>query len=126
MIEFILNIPYTIIGLVIGVVSIPIKISHIYNLRYAIILNVRSLWWTFSYAKNARAATFGNVVLLGPLVEDKDLEHELVHIEQFMRMPLIFPLLYYWELFNKGYRKNKYEIEAYTKAGNVYKLSEKR
>lgn len=63
----------------------------------------------------------GHVVLLGPRLEDKDLEHELVHVVQYQRMPLIHPVLYIVELIRKGYRNNKYEIEAYQKAGNIYK-----
>jgi len=73
------------------------------------------------YLKNARAMSIGHVVLLGPEIEDKDLEHELVHVEQYIREPIIHPILYYIELLGKGYRKNKYEDEAYKKAGNIYK-----
>jgi len=71
--------------------------------------------------KNARAMAIGSVVLLGSNALDKDLEHELVHVEQSQRMPFIFPILYYIELFRRGYRNNKYEYEAYSKAGNAYK-----
>jgi hypothetical protein len=45
--------------------------------------------------KNARASAIGHVVILGPNLEDKDLEHELIHVEQYERMPLIQPFLYY-------------------------------
>ena len=71
--------------------------------------------------KGARAMAIGNTVLLGPTIEDHDLEHELVHVTQYQRMPLIYPILYHVELFRKGYRNNKYEDEAYRIAGNVYK-----
>ncbi len=71
--------------------------------------------------KGARAAAMGHVVLLSPLTEDKDLEHELVHVDQYQRLPFIQPFLYYFELLRKGYRNNKYEVEAYEKAGNIYK-----
>ena len=71
------------------------------------------------YLKDARGMAIGNIVLLGK-AEIKDLEHELIHVRQYQRYPLIFPVLYYWELFTKGYRKNKFEDEAYRKAGNNY------
>ena len=73
--------------------------------------------------KNARAMTIGHVVLLGPNLENKDLEHELVHIEQYQRAPIIHPILYGLELMRRGYRNNKYEEEAYRKAGNIYKIN---
>ncbi|TSC68947.1 MAG: hypothetical protein G01um101456_410 [Parcubacteria group bacterium Gr01-1014_56] len=73
------------------------------------------------FMKGGRAITIGHIILLGPNTEDRDLEHELVHVEQFTRMPLIFPILYYIELIKKGYINNKYEKEAYQKARNVYR-----
>jgi hypothetical protein len=120
MIGFILNIPYTIVGLIVGLISLPTKINFRVN-PYAIILNVTKFWWVFGYMKNARAMAIGHVVLLGPNLEDKDLEHELIHVEQHEKMPLIQPIFYYTELVRKGYRNNKYEDEAYRRAGNVYK-----
>ena len=120
MIGFILNIPYTLIGLIVGLVSIPTSIEFRKN-PYAIVMNIKKFWWVFGYMKNARAMAIGHVVLLSPTIEDKDLEHELVHVRQHERMPLIQPILYYIELFRKGYRNNKYEDEAYRVAGNIYK-----
>ena len=121
MIGFILNIPYTIVGLLVALISIPTSKIGFETNPYAIVLNVKRLWWVFSYLRNARAMAIGHVVLLGPNLEDKDLEHELVHVEQHQRMPLIQPVLYQIELMRKGYRNNKYEEEAYRRAGNVYK-----
>lgn len=121
MVGFILNIPYTIVGLLVALVSIPTKKMGLETNPYAIILNVKRFWWVFGCLKNARAMAIGHVVLLGPSIEDKDLEHELVHVEQHQRMPLIQPILYQIELMRKGYRNNKYEDEAYRRAGNVYK-----
>ena len=120
MIRFILNIPYTIVGLIIALVSMPTGIKFRKN-PYAFILNVKKFWWMFGYMKNARAMAIGHVVMLGPNLENKDLEHELIHVEQHQRMPLIQPILYHFELMRKGYRNNKYEDEAYRRAGNVYK-----
>ena len=117
---FILNIPYTLIGLIVGILSIPTGIGF-RKKPYAIVMKIRSFWWIFGYMKNARAMTVGHVVLLSPKIEDRDLEHELVHVQQYERAPLIHPILYYSELFRKGYRNNKYEDEAYRIAGNIYK-----
>ena len=120
MIGFILNIPYTVVGLVAGLVSIP-KIIELREKPYAIVLKVKSLWWALGYMKGARAVSIGHTILLSPKIEDRDLEHELVHVQQYDRAPLIYPILYYIEFIRKGYRKNKYEDEAYRIAGNVYK-----
>ncbi|GMU74262.1 MAG: hypothetical protein AMXMBFR44_4590 [Candidatus Campbellbacteria bacterium] len=62
----------------------------------------------------------GNVVQLAPTADEKDLEHELVHVKQYERAPLIHPLLYFIETLRYGYKQNKYEVEAYEKAGNLY------
>ena len=119
MIGFLLNIPYTIIGLIAGLVSIPIKLEFGTN-PYAFVLNVKKFWWVFGYMKHARAMAIGHVVLLSPNIENKDLEHELIHVFQYEQAPLIHPILYYVELFRKGYKNNKYEEEAYRLAGNIY------
>ena len=61
------------------------------------------------------------MILLGPHLEPGDIEHELVHVEQYYREPFIHPFLYVCQSMKYGYRNNKYEIEAYERAGNVYK-----
>ncbi len=71
--------------------------------------------------KGVRAITNGHVIQLGPLEREKDLEHELIHVEQAEREPFIHPLLYLVESRKHGYRQNKYEDEAYTRASNEYK-----
>ena len=120
MIGFILNIPYTIVGLMIALVSVPTGVKFRTN-PYAFIINIKKFWWAIGYIKNMRAMAFGNLILLGPNLENKDIEHELIHVEQFQRIPLLLPVLYYIESIKKGYKNNKYEIEAYQKARNVYK-----
>lgn len=119
MIAFVLNLPYTLVGLLVGIISFPTGIKVVSP--RAVVMTVKKLWWAFGYMKGTRAATIGHVVLLGPSSEKGDLEHELVHVAQYERMPMIYPFLYYAELLRKGYRKNKYEAEAYRKAGNMYK-----
>ncbi len=121
MISFILNLPWTLLGLLVGVVSIPVDLQS--NRRpLALVFNVKSFWW-YTWQpkmKGARAMAIGHVVLLGPNVLEHDLEHELIHVEQAVRIPLIHPILYTIESFRKGYRENKYEKEAYGRAGNLY------
>lgn len=120
--NYLLNLPWTLLGLLSSLLSLPKKVTLNKSPR-AVVVSVQSFWW-YSWLpgmKGARAMAIGNVVLLGPNILDKDLEHELVHTEQFNREPLIHPLLYSYQTFKHGYRNNKYEKEAYDKAGNVYK-----
>ncbi len=121
MISFILNLPYTLVGILMGILSVPNGFEIKRQVSYALILHVRSFWWAVGYMKGTRAATIGHTVLIGVQSQTGDLEHELVHVEQNHRRPLIQPILYYIELFRKGYRNNKYEEEAYRVAGNVYR-----
>jgi hypothetical protein len=103
-----------------ALVSVPTSVRW-HSRPYALVFTVKNFWWATGYMKNMRAAALGHVVMMGPNIEDKDLEHELIHVEQYQRMPVVQPLLYYVELFRKGYRNNKYEDEAYRRAGNIYK-----
>jgi hypothetical protein len=120
MISFILNIPYTVIGLIFSLVS-GVQSIEWDSESPAYIVHIKRFWWAFGYMKSVRAMTIGHVVLLAPNRETLDLEHELVHVKQYQRMPVIFPVLYYLELIRKGYRNNTYEEEAYRVAGNIYK-----
>jgi hypothetical protein len=52
--------------------------------------------------------TLGSVTLFGPKLLNNDLEHELVHIKQHKREPLIHPILNFIETLRHGYRQNKY------------------
>ncbi|MEK7135093.1 MAG: hypothetical protein AAB780_00100 [Patescibacteria group bacterium] len=115
-----LNLPYSLVGLVLAAISLPVSMET-RSIPPSLIIKVKNFWWAFAYFKNARAMAIGNVVLLSPKTEVGDLEHELVHVEQHQRAPLIQPFLYSWELFKNGYRNNKYEKEAYERAGNTYK-----
>ena len=120
MIGFILNIPYTVIGLFAGIISIPTAIA--WKTRpCAVILKVKSFWWAIGWMRGARAMTIGHAVLLSPKIKNKDLEHELVHVQQHQQMPIIQPFLYLIEVFKSGASpRNKYEAEAYRIAGNIY------
>lgn len=120
--NYLLNLPWTLLGLLCSLLSLPKKVILNRNPK-AFVVSVQSFWW-YSWLpgmKGARAMAIGNVILLGPNILDKDLEHELVHTEQFNREPLIHPILYWYQSFRYGYRDNKYEKEAYKRAGNLYK-----
>ncbi|MBI2641067.1 hypothetical protein HYW87_00525 [Candidatus Roizmanbacteria bacterium] len=120
LILFILNLPFTLTGIV------PIILSGPYDLRLmknpsTLVFKVKSFWWSFGYMKNARAMTIGHIILLGPKVLNNDFEHELIHVKQCERYPMIYPLLYLYELLKNGYRKNRFEDEAYSLSKSVYK-----
>lgn len=119
---FILNFPWTLAGFISALFSIPTKFA-ISRQPFAVVVSVKSFWW-IQYKKGykgVRASAIGQIILLGPKADEKDKKHELVHVEQHIRRPLIQPFLYAWENHKRGYRKNKYEVEAYTKSGNHYK-----
>lgn len=121
LIALILNIPWSIILLLASQLSKPLKVE-IDKTSFSIIIYVRSFWW-YSWVpaqKGVRGMTLGNVILLGPKLLPKDLEHELIHIEQHQREPFVHPILNGLETLRHGYRQNKYEDEAYTRAGNRY------
>lgn len=127
LIAFIINLPWTLILLIAGILSLPRKIA-IHHRPFAIILSVRSFWWYYwlPSKRGVRAMTLGSVVLLGPALLDKDLEHELVHIKQHQREPLIHPILSQIETWRHGYRQNKYEDEAYATTNSTYIGNHKR
>ncbi|MFY9457547.1 MAG: hypothetical protein WAP23_01270, partial [Candidatus Spechtbacterales bacterium] len=62
MIGFILNIPWSIIGLLGGLVSAPKSIRW-HTKPYAVVMEVKSLWWATGYMKGARAMAIGHVVI---------------------------------------------------------------
>ncbi len=121
LLSFILNLPWTLTGVLCALISFP-KNIEINKKPFAFVLTVRSFWWyvLLTKSKGVRAMALGNSVLLGPHIFLKDLEHELIHVKQAEREPFIFIFLYYIELFKHGYRKNKYEDEAYSTTGSIY------
>lgn len=119
-VAFVLHIPYTIFGLIVSLFLLPNSI-RLNRKPFALIIKVRRESFGFGYMKGWRGMTVGHVVILNPREEEKDLEHELIHVEQQIRTPLIQPVLYTIELLRKGYRNNRYEEEAYSRAGNTYK-----
>jgi len=118
MIPFILNLPWTIIGLLAAIPSGP-KSFSISRKPFALVIQVRSFWWCswLPGYKKMTGLTAGSVVLV---TDENTLAHELIHVEQFVRVPLIFPILYIWDYIKHGYQQNKYEAEAYDRSGSRY------
>lgn len=117
---FLLNLPYTLTGLVPLILSIPYKVQVIKK-PIAFVFKVKGFWWAFGYLKNARAMTIGHIILLGSKELKNDLAHEIIHVKQCERYPIIQPFWYLYELFKNGYRQNRFEDEAYTLSKSVYK-----
>jgi hypothetical protein len=120
-VAFVLNLPWNIIGLLLALCSLPYRIV-LNKEPLAAIIYVRSFWWQtwLSSHKSVRASSIGNFVLLSKKLLSKDIEHELVHVRQYEQRPFIQAFLYMAETLRHGYKNNKYEIEAYEKAGNMY------
>jgi hypothetical protein len=116
-----LNLPWTLVGIVASILSLPRKVI-VFNNPKALIFYVKGFWWYFWHPKRKyiRGMAIGNVVLLGPLEMKNDLEHELVHVKQFDKEPFIHPFLYEYQNWKFGYKNNKYEKEAYESTGSVY------
>jgi hypothetical protein len=77
--------------------------------------------WLPGFMPDVRGITLWNTIYLKErwcpiLAEDPDLVgllvHELVHVGQFRRAPLLFPLRYLWDLARVGYWKIPAEQEA--------------
>ena len=116
-VRFILNLPFTLTGVIPVLLSIPYQMK-ITRDPLAFIFYVRSLWW-FPKRKS-RAKAIGHIILLSPKELKNDLEHELIHIRQCEQYPFIFPFLYAYETLTKGYRMNRFEDEAYKLTHSVY------
>ncbi len=94
-IAFILNLPWTLLGFLLMIISLPYKVDF-KKQPLAIIFYVKSFWW-YSWLpskRRMRGITNGHVIQLGRLEEKGDLEHELIHVEQAIREPFIHPFLY--------------------------------
>jgi hypothetical protein len=70
--------------------------------------------WLSGLAGPAAAVTLGRTIVVHPDVQltRRLLQHELVHVRQWQRRPLTFPLHYTWMHVRHGYRANPYEVEA--------------
>ena len=117
---FMLNLPHTSTGIIPALLSGPYKFRLNKN-PIAFVIYVKKFWWVFGYMKNSRAMTIGHIILISPKELKNDFEHELIHVKQCERYPFIFPFLYLYELIKNGYRKNRFEVEAYALSGSIYK-----
>lgn len=116
---FILDLPFTLIGLVPAILSGPYHFTLNKN-PYALVFKVRKLRGLITVSKKARAATIGHTILLGPRELKNDLEHEIIHVKQAERYPVIYQFLYLYETLKYGYRQNRFEDEAYRLSNSVY------
>lgn len=120
MISFVLNIPYTILGLIVALFLSPARLSQTTDPRALVFHVRRAALFDAGYMKKWRGMTIGHVVILNSRAEGGDMEHELIHVGQYAKFPIIFPFLYAIELIRNGYGGNKFEMEAYKEAGNRY------
>jgi hypothetical protein len=120
--KYILNSPWTLIGIIAALVSGPKCVRFMGD---AIVFNVRSFWWAQfvpGMGRGIRGITNGNAISLGPLEEPNDLAHELVHVRQNMKEPFVCAFTSTIEAMKHGHGlRNKYEKEAYETTGSVYR-----
>jgi hypothetical protein len=74
-----------------------------------------------SWAYRRGGATIGRVYLTGNNTGDRVLAHEAVHVEQWRRLGMWFPLLY--GLAGRNPLKNRFEIEAGLEDGGYIRRS---
>ena len=120
-ITFILNLPWTIALLIAALFSLPRKFE-LHHSPFALVIHVHSFWYYqwIPFQIGVRAMTLGNVILMGPKLLKNDYEHEIVHIKQHQRMPIFHPVLNAIETFRYGYKRNRYEREAYSTTNSTY------
>lgn len=120
-IGLVLNLPWSALGLIGVLLSGPRGLTFSRK-PPACLFRVASFWWLkrLPGQKGVRAATWGNIIAMGPKSLKNDDKHELIHVEQAMRRPFIHPILYVVASLKYGAKDNPYELEAYTRAGNKY------
>jgi len=118
-VTFILNLPFTLVAIIPLILSFPYDFKLVKN-PLSFVFKVKSFWWGFNYLRYARAITISHIIFLGSRFLRNDLEHEIIHVKQFDKYPLIFPILYFYERFKNGYRKNRFEDEAYRLSKSTY------
>lgn len=70
----------------------------------------------------AHAVTLRRTIVLNPAlprVSARLVAHELTHVRQWEADPL-FPVRYTWESIRRGYRQNRYEVEARAEAERAF------
>ncbi len=112
---YLLNLPWSLLGLCNAFFSIPVRIQIKKN---ALVFHSQCCGLVHFYAPKAKGVTLGNIIIVKKSAPQNITNHELIHIEQAMREPFLFQILYIVELLRKGYWKNKYEIEAYNRSNS--------
>lgn len=107
--KYILNAPYTAVGLLNLLFCVPYKLSFA---KDALVFTCLTCGLAHVYGLGVRGFATGNIAVVRRGQGQNIIDHELVHIEQYMRHPFIFGFLYLWES-RRGYWKNKFEAEAY-------------
>ena len=111
-IAFILNFPWSLLGLLCGLLSLP-RNTKASKPQFVLVVNVKRLWINEIFLRRrVKGFTLGNTVLLSDMADTSTYDHELIHVGQFMKAPFIFPLLYCFKSIKNGYQCNQYEKEA--------------
>ena len=66
------------------------------------------------HRRTAAAVTVGQTIVVHPdaRLTERLLRHEVAHVQQWRRDPLLFPLRYALQHLRRGYRDNPFEVEA--------------
>jgi len=118
LVQFFVNLPWTIIGTLNAIISLPIRVEIVPG-RLTVIIWVKSIRFI---PKRFNGWTCGHAILVKTnVLHDDDVtaerikSHELVHVEQFDKFWGIFPFIYLAEHLRHGYHGNRFELEAYNK-----------
>lgn len=111
LLQFVLNTPYTFLGLCNVLFCFPYKMQFA---KDALVFNCLTCGFVHLGFPKVRGFAIGNIIVVRQKQSQKIINHELVHVEQYMRYPFIFGLMYLFEL-RKGYWNNKFEVEAYNR-----------
>lgn len=115
-IAVILNLPWSLLGLFYGIFCCPTSIGTDRQ-ALVIIMKVKRLWVSEIFlGQRVGGFTLGNTILLSNAADDNIYGHEIIHVKQFTKLPIIFPVLYLLEFVKNGYYDNRYEREAYQKS----------
>lgn len=109
LLKYVLNVPYTLLGLYNLLFCFPYKIQLA---KDALVFRSITCGLVHFGFPKVRGFAIGNIAIVRRNEPKEIVSHELVHIEQYMKYPFIFGLMYLYEL-KKGYWNNRFEIEAY-------------
>ena len=110
LLKYFFNAPYTLMGLFNVLLCFPYKMQFAKN---AVVFHCLTCGLVHLGFPKVRGFAIGNIVVVRKSQSTKIVAHELVHVEQYMKYPLIFGFMYLYEL-RKGYWNNRFEIEAYS------------